>query len=123
MGIGEYIYKLKANDEAAFYSPLDIKALVVVSKNTEERMFVVDPGVFNAHAEQEGLELRGTGYSEKTQKPYKESDRKWENVKANEKAQVRVHDLDLFVTVTLLEGTPAVLPPRKLCSEHGCSCE
>ena len=34
-----------------------------------------------------------------------------------------VHDLDLFVTVQLLEETPAVLSLGKLCSEHGCSYE
>ena len=30
-------------------------------------------------------------------------------VQTNEEAQVYVHDLDLFVTVQLLENTPAVL--------------
>ena len=32
-----------------------------------------------------------------------------------------VHDLDLFVTVQLLDETPAVLSLGKLCSEHGYS--
>ena len=36
---------------------------------------------------------------------------------------MHVHDLDLFVTVQLLEETPAVLSLGKLCSEHGCSYE
>ena len=49
-------------------------------------------------------------------------DRKWRS--ANKRGtQVYVHDLDLFVTVQLLEETPAVLSPGKLCSEHGYSCE
>ena len=34
-----------------------------------------------------------------------------------------VHDLDLSVTVQLLEETPAVVSLGKLCSEHGCSYE
>ena len=34
-----------------------------------------------------------------------------------------VEDLDLFVTVQLLEETPAGLSLGKLCSEHGCSYE
>ena len=38
-------------------------------------------------------------------------------------AQVYVYDLDLFVTVQLLEETPAVLSLGKLCDDHGCSCE
>ena len=44
-------------------------------------------------------------------------------VQTNEEAQVYVHDLDLFVTVQLLEGTPAVLSLWKLCEDHGYSYE
>ena len=44
-------------------------------------------------------------------------------VQTNEEAQVYVHDLDLFVTVQLLEETPALLSLGKLCSEHRCSYE
>ena len=44
-------------------------------------------------------------------------------VQTNEEAQVYVHDLDLFVTVHLLEETPAGLSLGELCSEHGCSYE
>ena len=40
-------------------------------------------------------------------------------VQTNEEAQVHVHDLDLFVTVQLLEETLAVLSLRKLCEDHG----
>ena len=36
------IYKLKADDKATLYSPVKIKAPVLVSPNTEESMFVVD---------------------------------------------------------------------------------
>ena len=38
------INKLKADDKATFYSLLKIKALVLVSRNTEDGMFVVDSG-------------------------------------------------------------------------------
>ena len=44
-------------------------------------------------------------------------------VQTNEEAQVYVQDLDLFVTVQLLEETPAVLSLGALCSEHGYSYE
>ena len=40
-------------------------------------------------------------------------------VHTNEEAQVYVHVLDLFVTVHILEDTPAVLFLGKLCDEHG----
>ena len=44
-------------------------------------------------------------------------------VHINEYAQVSVHDLDLFVTVQLLDETPAVLLLHQLCSERGYSFE
>ena len=44
-------------------------------------------------------------------------------VQTNEEAQVYVRDLDLFVTVQLLEETIEILSLGKLCAEHGCSYE
>ena len=44
-------------------------------------------------------------------------------VHTNEEAQVYVHDLNLFVTVQLLDETPAVLSLGKLCEDHGYSFE
>ena len=44
-------------------------------------------------------------------------------VHTHEEAQVLVHDLNLFVTVQLLDETPAVLSLGKLCEDHGCSYE
>ena len=40
-------------------------------------------------------------------------------VQPHEEAQVFVHDLSQFVTVQLLEETPAVLSLGKLCEDHG----
>ena len=39
-------------------------------------------------------------------------------LQTNEEAQVHVHDIDLFVTVQLLEETSAALSLGKHCSEH-----
>ena len=44
-------------------------------------------------------------------------------VHTNEEAQAYVHDLNLFLTVLLLEETPAVLSLGKLCEDHGYSCK
>ena len=44
-------------------------------------------------------------------------------VQTNEEATVYVYDLNLFVTVQILEDTPAVLPVGKLCEDHGYSNE
>ena len=40
-------------------------------------------------------------------------------VPSSEEAQVHVHDLELFVTVQMLDDTSAVLSLGKLCGEHG----
>ena len=45
------------------------------------------------------------------------------DVQTNKEATVHVNDLDLFVTVQLLEDTPLVLSLGKLCGGHGCSYE
>ena len=42
-------------------------------------------------------------------------------VQTKEEATVYVNELDLFVTVELLEDTPAVLSLGKLCEDHGYS--
>ena len=44
-------------------------------------------------------------------------------VQTHEEAPEYVHDLNLFVTVQLLEETPAVLSLGKLCEDHGYSYE
>ena len=41
------------------------------------------------------------------------------DVLTEEKATVYVRELDLFVTVKILEDTPAVLSHGKLCEDHG----
>ena len=43
-------------------------------------------------------------------------------VPTREEATVYVKELDLIVTVMLLEETPAVLSPGKLYEDHGCTC-
>ena len=44
-------------------------------------------------------------------------------VQTNEEATVCVRELDIFLTMKLLEDTPAVLSLGKLCDEHGYSYE
>ena len=44
-------------------------------------------------------------------------------MQTNEEATVYVYDLDLFVTVQILEDTPAVLSLGTLCEDHEYSCE
>ena len=44
-------------------------------------------------------------------------------VQTHEEATVYVKELDIFLTMKVLEDTPAVLSPGKLCDENGYSCE
>ena len=44
-------------------------------------------------------------------------------VQTHEEATVYVRELEKFLTMKLLEDTPAVLSLGKLCDEHGCSYE
>ena len=44
-------------------------------------------------------------------------------VQTNEEATVYVKELDIFLTMTVLGNTPAVLSLGKLCDEHGYSYE
>ena len=46
-----------------------------------------------------------------------------DEVQTNEEATVYVRGLDIFLTMKLLEDTPAVLSLGKLCDEHGYSYE
>ena len=116
------IFKLKTEDKATFYSPVEIKAPLLVSKNTEERMFVVDSGASMRMLSKKDLSSDEMDTLRRSTTPTTVVTANGE-VQTNEEAQVYVHDLNLFVTVQLLEETPAVLSLGKLCSEHGCSYE
>ena len=115
-------YKLKAEDKATFYSPVEIKAPVPVSKNTEERMFVVDSGASMHMLSKKDLSSDEVDTLRRSRTPTTVVTAHGE-VQTNEEAQVYVEDLNLFVTVQFLEETPAVLSLGKLFSEHGCSYE
>ena len=69
-----------------------------------------------------GLKFRRFGYLPFVQEPHNDGDGRWE-VPTTQEAHVCVHDLHLFVTVQLLDDTPAVLSSGKLCEEHGYSYE
>ena len=59
----------------------------------------------------------------KVQNPNSSVDCKRRCVHCTREEQVFVHELNQFVTVQLLEETPAVLSPGKLCKDHGFSYE
>ena len=95
---------------------------MLVSKKTEERVFVVDSGASMHMLSKKDLRSDEMDTLRRSRTPATVVTANGE-VQTNEEAQVHVHHLNLFVTVQLLEETPAVLSLGKLCSEHGCSYE
>ena len=86
-------------------------------KNKEDREFVVDSGASMHTLSKRVLssdELQTLRKCRNTTTVVTAN----EEVQTNEEAQVYVYDLDLFVTVQLLEDTPAALSLGKLCEEH-----
>ena len=78
------------------------------SKSPEEREIRCRFKSINAHDEQKRLKLIRIGYFAKIHDPTVVLTANGE-VHTNEEAQVYVHDLNLFVTVQVLEETLAVL--------------
>ena len=114
-------FKLKKEDKSTFHSPDEEWTLLAASTiNSEEREFVVDSRA-NMHmvnkkhfdkAELETVRISKNPIMVVTANG---------EVPAKEEAAVYVRELDLFVTVMLLENTPAVLSLGKLCGEFGYS--
>ena len=98
-----------------------MKAPTLISKNPRITHVCCRFGSFDAHAEQQrcSYELDTLRRSRNASTVVTANG----EVQTIEEAQVCVHDLDLFVTVQLLDDTPAVLSLGKLGSEHGYSYE
>ena len=77
----------------------------------------------DAQDQQKGLEFCWDGYFDDVEKSYDSHNRQWREVQTHEEATVYVKELDLFLTMKVLENTPAVLSLGKLCDEHGYSYE
>ena len=84
---------------------MEIKVRVLVSKNTEERMFVVDSGASTHMLSKKDLSSDVMDTLRRSRTPTTVVTANGE-VQTNEEAQVYVYDLDLFVTVQLLDETP-----------------
>ena len=115
------IYKLKQKDKAAFYFPAEEWVLQAAStKELEERQFVVDPGAKMHMVSKKDLNAAELETMRTSRSPTTVMTANGE-VQTREEATVYVKELDLCVTVMLLEETPAVLSLGKLCENHGCT--
>ena len=113
------MYKLREKDKATFHSPSEEWVLPAAStKEPEEREFVVDSGAGMHVVSKRDLssaELETMRMSRNPTTVMTAND----EVQSREEAAVFVKELDLFVSVMLLEETPAVLSLGKLCEDHG----
>ena len=121
--LAKSVLKLKEKNKTAFFSPSENCFLPVSSTlKPEEREFVVDSRA-SMHmiskmdlnsAEVETVTTSGSPTTVLTAK---------EEVQTHEEATVYVKELDIFLTMKVLEDTPAVLSLGKLRDEHGYSYE
>ena len=117
----KHIYKLKNSDKTMYYVPGEVKAMLApTSKRPEEREFVLDSGALVHMMSKKELSSEEMGTVKRSRNPTVVLTANGE-VHTHEGAQVFVRDLKQFVTVQLLEETPTVLPPSKLCKDHGYS--
>ena len=117
--LAKNLYKLKAKHKATFCSPSEEWVLPVASlKEPEEREFVVDSGAGMHMVSEKDLNSAELETMRMSRSPTTVMTANGE-VHTREEATVYVKELDLFVTVMLLEETPAVLSLGKVCEDHG----
>ena len=113
--------KVKEKDKATFYSPAEEWVLPAAStKELEEREFVVDSGASMHMVSKRDLDSAELETMRTSRSPTMVMTDNGE-VQTREETTVYVKEVDLFVTVMLLEETLVVLSLGKLCEDHGCT--
>ena len=111
--------QVKESEKAAFFSPSDEWILPAASTiNPEEKEFVIDSGASMHMVSRKDLNSARLETVIVSQSPTTVATANGE-VLTKVEATVYVRELDLFVTVMLLEDTLAVLSLGKLCEDHG----
>ena len=119
---GQKCSKIKGENKATFFSPSENRCLPASTLKLEERELVVD-----SRASIHMISKKDLNSAEK------ETVTTWRSpttvftangeVQTHEEASVFVKELDFFLTMKILEDTPAVLSLGKLCDENGYSYE
>ena len=120
--LSKSIQKLKEKNKAAFFSPSENRCLPASNLKPEEREFVVDSGASMHMISKKDLNSAEMDTLTKSCSPTIVITANGE-VQTHEEATVHVKELDIFLTMKVLEDTPAVPSLRKLCDEHGYSYE
>ena len=112
-------WKFKEKDKAAFHFPAEECVFPAAStKEWEEREFVVDSGASMHMVSKKDLDSAELETVRTSRSPTTVLSANGE-VQTGEEATVYVKELELFVTVMLLDETPAVRSLRKHCEDHG----
>ena len=116
------VLNLKEQERATFFSPSEIGACLASILKPEERKFVVDSGASMHMICKKDLSDAEMDTLTKSCSPTIVITANGE-VQTHEEAIVYVKELDIFLTMIVLENTPAVLSLGKLCDENGYSYE
>ena len=120
--LAKSVWKLKGKNKATIFSPSENRCLPVSSLKLEEREFVVDSGASMHMISKKDLSDAEMDTLTKSCSPTIVITANGE-VQTHEEATVYVKELDIFLTMKVLENTPAVLSLGKLCDENGYSYE
>ena len=120
--LAKSVLKLKEHERATFFSPSENRCLPASSLKPEEREFVVDSGASIHVISKKDLSDAEMDTLTKSCSPTIVITANGE-VQTHEEATVYVKELDIFLTMKVLDNTPAVLSLGKLCDENGYSYE
>ena len=120
--LAKSVLKLKEHERATFFSPWEKRCLLASTLKPEEREFVVDSGASMHMISKKDLSDAEMDTLTKSCSPTIFITANGE-VQTHEEAIVYVKELDIFLTMKVLENTPAVLSLGKVCDENGYSYE
>ena len=120
--LAKNVLKLKGHERATFFSPSENRCLPASTLQPEEREIVVDSGASMHMISKKDLNNAEMETLTKSCSPTTVITANGE-VQTHEEAIVYVKELDIFLTMKVLDNTPAVLSLGKLCDENGYSYE
>ena len=120
--LAKSVFKLKEHERAAFFSSPENRCHLASTLKPDEREFVVDSGASMHMISKKDLREAEMDTLTKSCSPTIVITANGE-VQTQEEAIVYVKELDMFLTMKVLENTPAVLSLGKLCDENGYSYE
>ena len=120
--LAKNVLKLKELERATFFSPSENRCLPASTLKPEEREFVVDSGASTISISKKDLSEAEKDTLTKSCSPTIVITVNGE-VQTHEEAIVYVKELGIFLTMKVLDNTPAVLSLGKLCDENGYSYE